>query len=489
MRFTPTPARVLAAASAMAAVAAAVALVGGTAAQAATITTLSVVVAVTAGIRMLQARGRARVVFALMLAGFVLMVAANALWIVTVVVGGAASSPELPHRTLLGLAYGCLFAAALLVLAPTIRRDAGGVLDATILGVAVASGAWQAFLAPELHAAEIPLSQRTYVFVIAVVLSGSAGIIIAIGVNGSMPRSARSALGYFTIAILTTVAANAANSVLSGAETGGTPSWVEALWAIAYSAVWAAIAHPAGPEAFLAGRARSRRLTTGRLLVLGGATLLTPVIAMTRAFAGEYVGWLAGAGTSVVIIVMMLVRVNQLASAHLTTESRLRKLADHDVLTGLPNRRAVEKHLDELTVRLASGDSPGAVVCFVDLVGFTAINASRGPAIGDELLAAVADRLTRVARIDGGDLVGRLGGDEFIVIVESDPAQAAAPVSSRIEQVFDEPLMLSDGPATAAASIGVATAQRGEHHTGDALLTRADDAMYAQKRTGRKEAG
>ncbi|WP_084124004.1 GGDEF domain-containing protein [Demequina sp. NBRC 110054] len=182
---------------------------------------------------------------------------------------------------------------------------------------------------------------------------------------------------------------------------------------------------------------------------------------------------------------MVLARVSQLAGAHRAAESQLRVLADHDTLTGLPNRRAVERHLESLLDRVARSTAAGATVWFIDLDDFKPINDTRGHAIGDELLTAVAHRLAGLVREDRGDLVGRLGGDEFIVVVEGDPQATATTLTARIRSAFDDDFTLSDGPAQVSASIGLDTASPHDPHTLDDMLTHADHEMYAEKHARR----
>ncbi|MDN4472978.1 GGDEF domain-containing protein [Demequina zhanjiangensis] len=483
-RLSPA-AKVLAAAVALAAVSLGVYCTGGPVVKGAVVTLLSMLVAGTVLARMIRAIGPTRVPYALLLTGFTLLIAVNLMWMITVPWGGADLPPDGPYRLLLGLSYLFLLAAAFIAMAPSVRRDPGGVLDAATMGVALASATWQAFLSPALHDADAPASQRVYAFTITIILSAAAGIVTGVGVNGSVPRAALPVLGYFATAILIAVAANVLDSVLVDATTGMSPDWIDSLWTVSYAAAWAAVAHPAGPEAFAVGKPRPSRLSSKRLALLGAALVATPAIAVTRELAGWYTEWLSGALAHLAILIMVLLRVGQLARAHRAAEARLQVLADHDVLTGLPNRRSVDRHLSQLVSKVDAGRSPGVVVAFIDLDGFKEINDTRGHATGDQLLQRVTRRLAAAARIDQGDVLGRLGGDEFILIAECDPAHALQSIEARLRGAFDEPVLLTDGLATISASIGSASATRGEPCTEDALLTLADHAMYEDKRRRR----
>jgi diguanylate cyclase (GGDEF)-like protein len=158
-------------------------------------------------------------------------------------------------------------------------------------------------------------------------------------------------------------------------------------------------------------------------------------------------------------------------------------LATHDALTGLPNRTLILDRVEQLMVRARRDKAPLAAL-FVDLDNFKAINDSLGHAAGDELLQAVAARLTAAVR--ESDAVGRLGGDEFIVIA-NEMMLASGPelVAERLLEALDQPFKLAAAGTTTlkvSASIGVASGNR--DCAGD-LLRDADIAMYQAKWDGR----
>lgn len=147
--------------------------------------------------------------------------------------------------------------------------------------------------------------------------------------------------------------------------------------------------------------------------------------------------------------------------------------ANHDALTGLPNRAAV---IDELTVRLAASPTDVAVI-YCDLDGFKLVNDRFGHAVGDRVLMHIGAVLRRVVR--HGDLVGRIGGDEFVFVCSELDDSTLAAVTCRVT----EGLHMSfapDGPEV-TVSIGVARGRVGD--TSREVLHRADVSMYAAKRT------
>jgi diguanylate cyclase (GGDEF)-like protein len=167
--------------------------------------------------------------------------------------------------------------------------------------------------------------------------------------------------------------------------------------------------------------------------------------------------------------------------------NRLARQATHDSLTGLPNRVAV---LDRLACALARQQHTGGLlaVLFIDLDGFKPINDSLGHHAGDEVLCAVAARLRVLLRED--DTVGRLAGDEFVVVAESFATPAAAVAAAeRLVEELSRPLTVGAGigprEVSVGASVGLALADRTAGLMPDDLLRDADVAMYRAKQRGR----
>ncbi|MGZ4689659.1 MAG: putative bifunctional diguanylate cyclase/phosphodiesterase [Acidimicrobiia bacterium] len=168
-------------------------------------------------------------------------------------------------------------------------------------------------------------------------------------------------------------------------------------------------------------------------------------------------------------------------SVRKAAEQALSRMAHYDRLTGLPNRWLLTEHLEE-----AFRGAHDAVTLFIiDLDQFKFVNDSRGHAIGDRLLRAVADRLVGI--VPAGDTIARIGGDEFAILSSDIGDAAAARARSRVVlDAIQEPFELEGaGRFFVCASVGIASAVRAE--TPDRLLQQADTAMYAAKKAGRSQ--
>jgi diguanylate cyclase (GGDEF)-like protein len=164
-------------------------------------------------------------------------------------------------------------------------------------------------------------------------------------------------------------------------------------------------------------------------------------------------------------------------------EQRLRALAEHDSLTGLMNRAALTEALRR-SLALAARQKWSVAVIFIDLDNFKTINDTHGHAAGDEVLRQIASRLGGCLR--ESDLLGRLGGDEFIVVAEAlhDGPRNAMELADKLMLQMKRPCIVDGQPLVAGFSAGIAI-YPGDGDTPESLIANADAAMYQAKQQGR----
>ncbi|MBX6329090.1 MAG: EAL domain-containing protein [Pseudolabrys sp.] len=173
------------------------------------------------------------------------------------------------------------------------------------------------------------------------------------------------------------------------------------------------------------------------------------------------------------------------AAAIAASESRLRYLAMHDPLCGLPNRVFFGERLEEVIDEVANGAAP-AVVFYIDLDHFKDVNDTLGHPVGDELIRNVTLRLSRIVR--EGDLVARLGGDEFAVISSiGDDHGRIMLLAERIIRSICAPYLINGQNIVIGASIGIAVIDKRCAGAAD-ILRYADMALYRAKNEGRNRA-
>jgi diguanylate cyclase (GGDEF)-like protein len=171
----------------------------------------------------------------------------------------------------------------------------------------------------------------------------------------------------------------------------------------------------------------------------------------------------------------------ELRAAH---AEEMRHVSTHDGLTGLPNMLLLRQRIDHAARRARRSQAPAAVV-FIDLDEFKLVNDTHGHLMGDQVLRAVAERLSGLVR--PGDTLARIYGDEFVLLCEDlhDAADAYGLVE-RVERSFDSPFAVGASLLPLSASVGIAYAGPGAEIS-EALVSVADRAMYTAKRRGRTD--
>ncbi|MES2354185.1 MAG: EAL domain-containing protein [Pseudomonadota bacterium] len=179
----------------------------------------------------------------------------------------------------------------------------------------------------------------------------------------------------------------------------------------------------------------------------------------------------------------MAIRIARIAIEHERSQTHIRHMTHHDVLTGLPNRALLE---DRIKQAMLYADRYGRAVtlAFVGLDNFKLVNESLGHKKGDQLLKVMADRLTLAMRRT--DTVIRVGGDEFVIVLfdQMETADVIMPTLQKIRDAVAEPVCIDGHDLHVTCSIGVST-YPSDGQDADILLKNADAAMHIAKELGR----
>jgi len=163
--------------------------------------------------------------------------------------------------------------------------------------------------------------------------------------------------------------------------------------------------------------------------------------------------------------------------------ARTKKMATEDSLTHLPNRALFFDRLSQ-SVTMAKRQHTMFAVLFLDLDGFKLINDNRGHAAGDHILRNTAERLRESVR--HSDTVARIGGDEFVLILNNIHETEAVNIASKLIHLIERPFTFNDKLSRISASVGIAMFPRDGTSTDD-LINHADIAMYEAKQSGKNQ--
>jgi len=260
-------------------------------------------------------------------------------------------------------------------------------------------------------------------------------------------------------------------ALMAQAGTYTASSAVNIGWLLAYTLYGAAALHPSMRELSRRAKQPSRRLSRRRLTLLTCASLIAPVLLLVQAQQRNGVDAVAIGAGSIALFLLVVTRMAGLIRQVEEQAAQLDRLARHDGLTGAANRRTWDLTLP-MEIERARREAVPLAVAMLDLDHFKRFNDEYGHQAGDQLLkAAVA---VWQALVRPGDLLARYGGEEFTVLLpRADEARAVAVV---------ERLRLAT-PLAQTVSAGVACWDPAE--TAEALLARADRALYDAKRGGR----
>jgi diguanylate cyclase len=385
-------------------------------------------------------------------------------------------TPRTLTDVIITVGHGLLLAAALTLVIRRGRNDVGGLIDAAVALMGLGSVLWSSLLQPRL-AGHAQVGAQAALLVTIFVLSG------VLGALGRLWLAARRMISLLLLvfSLLLALVGNTALAMSTGSLTGHRPPWVETFFLAAYLCVGAAALHPSVDELTGPGPAPVDRLSAGRLVFLGAAMVVCPVIGGGRQLFGLPTDGLLIAVGALAVAPLVMLRIHRLAAQRAAAERALLHQASHDALTGLPNRAELHRRLAAALDRQRRGGPDTVVLLFCDLNGFKLVNDRLGHAVGDRLLAAVAARLRSGLR--SGDTVARYGGDEFILLCRNGSAAAVERLREHVTRALAERFEFDGEPIRIGASVGAVVADG----TADAdeLIRRADEAMYEAKQRSR----
>jgi diguanylate cyclase (GGDEF)-like protein len=367
-------------------------------------------------------------------------------------------------------AYGLLIPGLLLL----VRRQStvGGttaMLDASIVATSVGLLFWSLVMQPIIGdnslSTTVKLISLTYPAVDALMLA----IVVRILAGGGLRNPSARLL---VAAVILLLGSDIAYSIVT-AHTSYDGGLFDLGWLLSY-VLWAAAALHPSAGAKLSARHSAPSGGRIRLILIGVAAMTAPALQIYQGFTDPAnMQWLAIAISATVLVVFCAARMDWLVRQVQAHADRLQDLAMRDELTGLPNRRHLER-----AIRPALGR--GSTVALLDLDNFKAVNDHLGHAAGDQLLVEVGHRITGALR--PGDTVARLGGDEFAILLPGAVGDVAGELIDAVLAALEPAVLIGGHRLVARASVGVA----GTDGTANPFepLRRADVAMYAAKRSG-----
>jgi diguanylate cyclase (GGDEF)-like protein len=360
-----------------------------------------------------------------------------------------------PADLTLSVSHGLFLMGTAMALRRRLASDASGLLDAALLGLCAGGPLWVWGVQPHLSDTATPLGLILLMTDI-LAISGVIGCLVRMG---AARGPGRDSIIYLALTAILT---------LGALVTGRPELLLLAFLTIAATPIQkdvVAVIEPLPPSAVAPVTGR------GPLIWLALALSVNPLLSAVQITRGsESASLMLPVGT-LLVIPLVLLRFHRLALLREQAERTLAHQASHDELTGLRNRRHMMAAIDSA---LAGRDGVAVLLC--DLDGFKPINDRYGHLVGDEALKVVAARLTAVTR--PGDVVGRLGGDEFLVVC---PGADVDDLADRIRETLRLPMALSPGVITIGVTVGSARVASGEPADRESLIARADAAMYAGK--------
>lgn len=378
----------------------------------------------------------------------------------------------------------------------TAGRDVAALVDATVVSTAIGLLVWETLTSWLVMTPTVV----TAVSLATAIVVASSAVFVRLVLTSSRSCGAVRLLGAGLVLGTTSLAIFTLDAV-AGARPRS--HWWELPLLFAFATVVAAVLHPSMRDLIEGGaREAPAAESTVRAMVLCAAvvmpaavTLVRAAVAIGDASAGRWTTLLPlpSAVAGVVITVGVAWRLARLIRVGEQARRMLMHRSRHDDLTGLPNRtfllERLREAIDQQRTRPAIGTG-GFGLMFLDLDGFKSINDSYGHHAGDVVLVNVARRLAGAVRTD--DLVGRMAGDEFVLLC-GEPSDEASlrRLADRVRTTIEAPMPVEFGVVTPRVSIGVINVDDALASTDDAvstILRTVDARMYESKRAAREAA-
>lgn len=425
----------------------------------------------------LRLTGRRRVAWLLIACGPTVGAVSAAVW--SVVLARTGAHPDQPIIDALFLSSLGLTLTGVALLPPSLQRSRRiRWVDTAIVMLAAFTVVWAVPIHPRTFAEFTELSAVGVVTIVAIVVAvgslarcrpdrhGEVGLIVA----------ALAAAGFGVLLYLTAVGEYPVTSRLG-----------DALFAVSFVLAAAAGLRLSGPSSTQQRRADDLGRRWIALPEL--ATVTTLIVITIHEYHEDAVVTAFTLGAAAVGLALLRLAHLGKEQRHLSrllrdSADRLYREARTDTLTGLGNRLALEEHLATRLSRRArshADDRSPLAVLFIDVDHFKRFNDALGHSVGDGLLHEVARRIT----VAVGQHGYRIGGDEFVAMVEGSTPEQAAAAAERAVASFRQPVVVGDHEMSCSISVGVTTSDADEDTTAEEVLRRADLALYRAKELGR----
>jgi diguanylate cyclase (GGDEF)-like protein len=361
------------------------------------------------------------------------------------------------------------------------HRHYGVVLDGVIAALALLAVAWVYVIDPVLSHHATPLAVRLVLTCYPAVSLFLVVVTIRIAFS---PEQERVPSYWFLLAAMTCMFAGDTLYMFADIDLVHVAGRLLDLpYGLAFVATGTMALHPS-MRAFTEPAGRRPLATSPGRVVLVAVGLLVPAVVVLQHPYSTVRDRVALSVIVVMLTVAAVTRIVQALRLAERSEARLAYQAMHDSLTGLPNRRMMHEHLTNVLQQAAVDDTHVALL-FLDLDRFKLVNDTLGHTHGDELLVAVAWRLQEHVRPT--DLVTRIGGDEFMIVLgRVVSVSQALELANRLRSCLRVPFMVNGMEFYVSASIGLAFASGDDPATDAEVLVRdADTAMYQAKDAGR----